>query len=118
MAEASNVLKDLMVNAIYGEAGEKVVIEEFLSGVEASYLAFTDGKSILPLSVAQDHKPLLDDDKGPNTGGMGAYTPIPFISKPIRRRDQRDCHAENDCRYARKGHHIQGCSLRGIDAIK
>jgi phosphoribosylamine---glycine ligase len=79
MAEAAKVLKDLMVNAIYGEAGEKVVIEEFLSGVEASYLAFTDGKSILPLSAAQDHKPLLDDDKGPNTGGMGAYTPIPFI---------------------------------------
>jgi phosphoribosylamine--glycine ligase len=81
MSEARNILKDLMVNAIYGEAGKKIVIESFLSGIEASYLAFTDGKSILPLSAAQDHKPLLDNDKGPNTGGMGAYTPIPFISQ-------------------------------------
>ena len=62
---------------------KKIVIEEFLSGVEASYLAFTDGKSILPMLAAQDHKPLLDNDKGPNTGGMGAYTPIPFISQPL-----------------------------------
>jgi phosphoribosylamine--glycine ligase len=83
MSEARNVLKDLMVNTIYGEAGKKIVIEEFLSGVEASYLVFTDGKSILPMLAAQDHKPLLDDDKGPNTGGMGAYTPIPFMSQPL-----------------------------------
>jgi phosphoribosylamine---glycine ligase len=83
MSEAKNVLKDLMVNAIYGEAGRKVVIESFLTGIEASYLAFTDGKTILPMLAAQDHKPLLDDDKGPNTGGMGAYAPIPFISEPL-----------------------------------
>jgi phosphoribosylamine--glycine ligase len=83
ISEARNILKDLMVNAIYGDAGKKIVIEEFLSGVEASYLAFTDGKSILPMLAAQDHKPLLDDDKGPNTGGMGAYTPIPFMSQPL-----------------------------------
>jgi len=83
ISEAEHILKELMLNAIYGEAGRKIVIEKFLPGIEASYLAFTDGKSILPMSPAQDHKPLLDDDKGPNTGGMGAYTPIPFISKPL-----------------------------------
>ena len=83
MSEAGRIIKELMVNSIYGEAGKKVVIEEFLPGIEASYLAFTDGKTILPLLAAQDHKPLLDDDKGPNTGGMGAYTPIPFISQPL-----------------------------------
>jgi phosphoribosylamine---glycine ligase len=83
MSEAKNILKDLMVNAIYGEAGKKIVIESFLAGIEASYLAFTDGKTLLPMLAAQDHKPLLDDDKGPNTGGMGAYTPIPFISQPL-----------------------------------
>ncbi len=83
MSEAGRILKELMVNGIYGEAGKRVVIEEFLPGIEASYLAFTDGKSILPLSAAQDHKPLLDDDKGPNTGGMGAYTPIPFVTQPL-----------------------------------
>ncbi len=83
ISEAEHILKELMINAIYGEAGKKIVIETFLPGVEASYLAFTDGKSILPMSAAQDHKALLDGDKGPNTGGMGAYTPIPFMSKPL-----------------------------------
>ncbi|HVN97603.1 MAG TPA: phosphoribosylamine--glycine ligase [Syntrophorhabdaceae bacterium] len=82
-AEAEGVLKKLMVEGLYGEAGRNVVFEKFLSGIEASYLAFTDGTSILPMLPAQDHKPLLDGDKGPNTGGMGAYTPIPFISKEL-----------------------------------
>jgi phosphoribosylamine---glycine ligase len=77
--EGEKVLKDLMVDRIYGEAGARIIVEEFLPGVEASYLAFTDGKTILPMMPSQDHKPLLDDDKGPNTGGMGAYTPIPFV---------------------------------------
>lgn len=84
-AEAGSVLKELMVNKIYGDAGRKVVIEDFLPGVEASYLAFADGNTILPMPASQDHKPLLDDDQGPNTGGMGAYTPIPFISDELDR---------------------------------
>jgi phosphoribosylamine---glycine ligase len=83
ISEARGIVKDLMVNAVYGDAGKKIVIEKFLSGIEASYLAFTDGKSILPMLAAQDHKPLLDNDEGPNTGGMGAYTPIPFISRSL-----------------------------------
>lgn len=77
--EGRGILKDVMVNMIHGQAGERVIIEEFLPGVEASYLAFTDGKSVLPMLPSQDHKPLFDNDQGPNTGGMGAYTPIPFI---------------------------------------
>jgi len=81
--EAEKVLQDLMVRKIYGAAGSRIVVEEFLPGVEASYLAFTDGKTILPMLPSQDHKPLLDDDKGPNTGGMGAYTPIPFVDEAI-----------------------------------
>lgn len=81
--EGEKVLTELMVGKIYGSAGEKVVVESFLSGVEASYLAFTDGKTILPMLPAQDHKPLLDGDEGPNTGGMGAYTPIPFIGEAL-----------------------------------
>lgn len=82
-AEGEIVLKDLLVNLIHGDAGKNVIIEDFLPGVEASYLAFTDGKSILPMLASQDHKAMLDDDKGPNTGGMGAYTPIPFIGKEV-----------------------------------
>jgi phosphoribosylamine--glycine ligase len=81
--EGNKVLKALMVDKIYGPAGERIMVEAFLPGVEASYLAFTDGKTILPMLPSQDHKPLLDDDKGPNTGGMGAYTPIPFIDKAM-----------------------------------
>lgn len=83
--EGQQVLKDVMVNRIHGSSGERVIIEAFLSGVEASYLAFTDGSTIVPLSPSQDHKPLLDNDQGPNTGGMGAYTPIPFISEMLER---------------------------------
>jgi len=77
--EGTEVLRDVMENKIHGTAGESVIVETFLPGIEASYLAFTDGNSILPMLASQDHKPLLDNDKGPNTGGMGAYTPIPFI---------------------------------------
>ncbi len=82
-AEGEQVLADLMVRTIYGDAGSRVIVEAFLPGIEASYLAFTDGADVLPMLPSQDHKPLLDNDKGPNTGGMGAYTPIPFISKAL-----------------------------------
>lgn len=98
--EGREILKDVMVDMIHGEAGKSVIIEEFLPGVEASYLAFTDGKSILPMLASQDHKPLLDDDKGPNTGGMGAYTPIPFID------DQMENEINNNI------------MMRTIDALK
>jgi len=81
--EGEIVLTDLLVKMIHGDAGKKVIIEDFLPGIEASYLAFTDGKTILPMLASQDHKALLDGDIGPNTGGMGAYTPIPFISKEL-----------------------------------
>lgn len=82
-SEGIRVLEDLMVNGIYGEAGRKVIVEEFLRGIEASYIGFTDGKTVLPMLPSQDHKPLYDDDRGPNTGGMGAYTPIPFVDKEL-----------------------------------
>jgi phosphoribosylamine--glycine ligase len=88
--DSEHVLKELMVNLIHGDAGKRVIIENFLPGVEASYLAFTDGKTVLPMLPSQDHKPLLDNDKGPNTGGMGAYTPIPFINESMEK--QIDTH--------------------------
>jgi phosphoribosylamine--glycine ligase len=79
--EGLEVLKNIMVDKIHGIAGEKIIIETFLPGIEASYLAFTDGRKIHPMLASQDHKPLLDNDQGPNTGGMGAYAPIPFIDE-------------------------------------
>ncbi len=82
-AEAIDAIDASLVEGLFGEAGSTVVIEEFLVGEEASFIAFTDGKTILPLASSQDHKPVYDDDKGPNTGGMGAYSPAPVVTDAI-----------------------------------
>ncbi|MBE0501911.1 MAG: phosphoribosylamine--glycine ligase, partial [Desulfuromonadales bacterium] len=82
-AEAIEAIDASLVEGLFGEAGSTVVIEEFLVGEEASFIAFTDGKTILPLASSQDHKPVYDDDKGPNTGGMGAYSPAPVVTDAI-----------------------------------
>jgi len=79
-SEAKRKIEELMVDKALGGAGKEIVIEDFLKGEEVSILAFTDGKHFLPLIPSQDHKRLLDKDKGPNTGGMGAYAPVPFLS--------------------------------------
>ncbi len=76
--EAINALKEIFLDKIFGEKNNVVVIEDFMEGEEATYLAITDGESIIPLSVSQDHKRVYDNDEGPNTGGMGAYTPAPI----------------------------------------
>ncbi|MEE4167134.1 MAG: phosphoribosylamine--glycine ligase, partial [Desulfocapsaceae bacterium] len=77
---------DLIMKArAFGSAGEKVVIEQCLRGEEASFIAFTDGKTILPLPTSQDHKAIYEGDKGPNTGGMGAYSPAPVVTDEIAR---------------------------------
>jgi phosphoribosylamine---glycine ligase len=73
-----------------GDAGARVVVEEFLAGEEASFIVMVDGKNILPLATSQDHKRLLDGDKGPNTGGMGAYSPAPVITPQIHARALRE----------------------------
>lgn len=77
--EALNALHEMMVRKIFGQAGEVVVIEEALSGEEVSFLALVDGENILPLPSCQDHKAVFDGDLGPNTGGMGAYSPAPIL---------------------------------------
>src|SRR3954454_4608643 len=77
---------DMMFRGGLGEAGSEVVIEEFLSGEEASFFALTDGDSALPLASAQDHKRVFDGDQGPNTGGMGAYSPAPVMTPAMERR--------------------------------
>jgi phosphoribosylamine--glycine ligase len=84
--EAMDALKRIMVDKEFGEAGRKVVVEECLVGEEASFIAFTDGKTVLPLPSSQDHKPIFDDDQGPNTGGMGAYSPAPLVDRILHRR--------------------------------
>ncbi len=81
--EAREAVKLIMADMAFGEAGSRVVIEEFLVGEEASFLAFTDGKTIMPLPTSQDHKAIFDGDKGPNTGGMGAYSPAPVVTEDL-----------------------------------
>ena len=84
--EAHEAINDIMRGRIFGSAGDRVVIEEFLEGEEASFLAFTDGHTVLPLSSAQDHKRIFDKDQGPNTGGMGAYSPAPIVTPGMTER--------------------------------
>ncbi len=84
--EALRAVDAMMVEGVFGEAGRRVVIEDYLVGEEASYLAFTDGKSILPLASSQDHKAVYDGDEGPNTGGMGAYSPAPVVTEEVSQR--------------------------------
>ena len=82
-AEAFAAIEDMLSGNKFGDAGAKVVIEEFLEGEEASFMVVCDGKTILPLATSQDHKRLLDHDMGPNTGGMGAYSPAPIVTNEI-----------------------------------
>ncbi|MGD9975311.1 MAG: phosphoribosylamine--glycine ligase [Desulfatirhabdiaceae bacterium] len=84
--EALSALKRIMIDLEFGDAGKKVVIEACLTGEEASFLAFTDGKTVLPLPTSQDHKRVFDRDEGPNTGGMGAYSPAPVIDSYLQQR--------------------------------
>ncbi|AJY74340.1 phosphoribosylamine--glycine ligase [Paenibacillus beijingensis] len=83
MEEAEAALRDMMVGKVFGSSGDQVVIEEFLEGQEMSILAFVDGETVRAMVPAQDHKPVFDGDKGPNTGGMGTYTPLPHIPQSI-----------------------------------
>jgi phosphoribosylamine--glycine ligase len=85
-ASAEAVIRDVMVSRKFGASGERVVLEEFLSGQEASYFVLADGASYIPLSSAQDHKRIFDDDLGPNTGGMGAFAPSPLITAEVEHR--------------------------------
>ena len=83
LKEAHKAIDFMLVDNKFGDAGAKVVIEEFLEGEEASFMVICDGKTILPLATSQDHKRLLDQDMGPNTGGMGAYSPAPIVTDEI-----------------------------------
>ena len=82
-SEALSAIEAMMVKRVFGAAGERLLIEELLVGEEASIMAFTDGHLVIPMPPSQDHKRIFDNDGGPNTGGMGAYTPVPSLSPGI-----------------------------------
>jgi phosphoribosylamine--glycine ligase len=85
-AQAETAIRAAIQDRRYGSAGERIVIEEFMAGQEASYFVLTDGTSVMPIGSAQDHKRIFDDDRGPNTGGMGAFSPSPLVTPEVERR--------------------------------
>lgn len=87
---AETAIADILLRKAFGSAGEKLVIEEFLEGEEASFMVLTDGEHILPLASSQDHKRVFDDDQGPNTGGMGACSPAPVVTSKLQERILRE----------------------------
>ncbi|TMO87571.1 phosphoribosylamine--glycine ligase [Pseudoalteromonas spongiae] len=84
--EAEDAIRDMLAGNAFGDAGSRVVIEEFLEGEEASFIVMVDGENVLPFATSQDHKRAYNEDKGPNTGGMGAYSPAPVVTADIHQR--------------------------------
>ncbi|WP_270893965.1 phosphoribosylamine--glycine ligase [Listeria welshimeri] len=109
MEEAVLALKDMMLEEKFGDASLKVVIEDFLAGEEFSLMAFVNGEEVYPMAIAQDHKRAYEGDKGPNTGGMGAYSPVPHISETVVEEA-----VKNILRPAAKGMVNEGRYFRGI----
>jgi phosphoribosylamine--glycine ligase len=113
-AEALAALDRVMVQREFGAAGNQVLIEEFLTGEEASFLAFTDGRTVLPLPSSQDHKAIFDDDQGPNTGGMGAYSPAPVVDRIIHRRVMNEIMIPTVKAMAAEGRPYKGVLYAGL----
>ncbi|HVL74959.1 MAG TPA: phosphoribosylamine--glycine ligase [Noviherbaspirillum sp.] len=88
--EAIDAVDSMLSQNRFGDAGARVVVEEFLEGEEASFIVMVDGKNVLPLATSQDHKRLKDNDEGPNTGGMGAYSPAPIVTPSLHARIMRE----------------------------
>ena len=86
LQEAEDAVRDMLAGNAFGEAGSRVVIEEFLDGEEASFIVMVDGENVLPMATSQDHKRVGDADTGPNTGGMGAYSPAPVVTADVHQR--------------------------------
>ncbi len=108
-AEAIAAVQDMLSGNAFGDAGSRVVVEEFLTGEEASFLAITDGKFVIPLASAQDHKAIFDGDQGPNTGGMGAYSPAPVVTPEVHQKAM-----EQVVQRAVDGMAAEGCAYQGI----
>jgi phosphoribosylamine--glycine ligase len=109
MEEAGEAISDIMVKKKFGTSGNKVVIEEYLEGEELSYIAIISDGKIIPLLASQDHKRVYDDDMGPNTGGMGAYAPVPFVTEKIEKKI-----INRIFKRALKGMEKEGIRYRGV----
>lgn len=114
MSEALSAVEQMMCDHAFGTAGSQVVIEDFLIGEEASLLAFTDGTTIVPMVAAQDHKRIFNGDKGPNTGGMGAYAPAPVVTSAVREQVVRDILQPTIDAMRQEGCAYRGCLYAGL----
>jgi len=112
--EAFDALDRIVIRREFGDAGNKVVVEECLTGEEASFLAFTDGAIVLPLPSSQDHKAIYDNDEGPNTGGMGAYSPAPIISPVMHQKVMKEVMLPMVEAMARHGRPYKGVLYAGL----
>ena len=112
--EAEAAIRDMLAGNAFGEAGSRVVIEEFLDGEEASFIVMVDGKNILPFATSQDHKRVGDGDTGPNTGGMGAYSPAPVVTPDIHQRIMDEVIKPTVEGMASEGNHYTGFLYAGL----
>jgi phosphoribosylamine--glycine ligase len=113
-SEAHNAIDAMLSDNKLGSAGARVVIEEFLTGEEASFIVMVDGKNTLPLATSQDHKRLQDGDQGPNTGGMGAYSPAPVVTPQIHAKVMREIIRPTVEGMAQEGHPYTGFLYAGL----
>ncbi len=104
----------VMIDRRFGDAGDRIVLEEYLSGEEASYFVLADGRGFVPLASAQDHKRIFDDDRGPNTGGMGAFAPSPLLTAPLEQRVLDEIVKPVLDGMAREGHPYRGFLYVGL----
>jgi phosphoribosylamine---glycine ligase len=114
VAEAEESLDRILQQGLFGTAGSKVVIEDFLRGEEASFIAVVDGTRVVPLASSQDHKTRDDGDRGPNTGGMGAYSPAPVVTPEVHERVMRDIMLPTVRGLAADGIHYRGFLYAGL----
>ena len=112
--QALEAIDEIMCDKTFGSAGNSVVIEEFMAGEEASVLAFTDGKTIIPMIPSQDHKRAYDGDKGPNTGGMGTYAPAPVITEDLMKQVQTKILEPTIKAMKQEGYEYKGCLYAGL----
>ncbi|MBB5015452.1 phosphoribosylamine--glycine ligase [Rehaibacterium terrae] len=114
LAEAETAVRDMLAGNTFGRAGARVVVEEFLDGEEASFIAMVDGTHVLPMASSQDHKRVGDGDTGPNTGGMGAYSPAPVVTPEVHERILREVVMPTVRGMAAEGHPFTGFLYAGL----
>lgn len=118
LSEAENAVKEIMGDKVFGKSGDSIVIEEFLQGPEVSVLAFTDGKTLKPMVSSMDHKRAFDNDRGPNTGGMGTIAPNPYYTKKIADECMKKIFLPTVEAMNKEGRTFKGCLYFGLMLTK